>query len=161
MYKYLNRLDHLKVIHYLPQKKTPFIIYLKERIDPKRLVISPENYHQRKKKYLDQVNAVIDYAASTAHCRSQLLLAYFGETGTSRCGKCDVCESLANMGMSNLEFERLSDDARRLLQKKPLFRHELFFNLKGDDDKKQQAIRWLIDNEKIIVRVDERLEWKM
>lgn len=159
VYKYLNRLDQLKIIHYIPQKKTPFIIYTKERIDIKRLVISKENYHERKSQYLQQINSVLQYAGSTSLCRSQQLLAYFGETGSSRCGNCDVCESMGNLGMSNLEFERLSTDIQHLLGKKPLFRHELFFSLQGDDDKKQQAIRWLIDNKNIVIRIDERLEW--
>jgi len=159
VYKYLNRLDQMKVVHYIPQKKTPFIIYSKERIETRRLVISTENYHERKEQYLKQVNAAIHYASSTSQCRNQLLLTYFDETGSSRCGQCDVCEAMEKLGMSNTEFEVMGRDVKRLLEKKPLFRHELFFQLKGDEEKKQQLIRWLIDNHDVGVRIDEKLEW--
>jgi ATP-dependent DNA helicase RecQ len=160
VYKYLNQLDTVKVVHYLPQKNTPFIIYTKERLDINRVVISKQNYKERKEQYETQVFSVIDYATSTSKCRNQMLLSYFGETGTTRCGNCDVCESMNKLGTSNTEFDRIAIDIKMILKKEPCFRHELFFQLKGDRDKNQQVIRWLIDNGNVVVRIDEKLEWK-
>lgn len=159
VYKYLNHLDYHKIVHYIPRKKTPLIIYTKERIAADQLKISKEGYDSRKKQYQKQVNAVISYATTTSKCRSQMLLAYFGETNSIRCGNCDVCESMNSLSISNIEFKRICGDIKQLLEKKPMFRHELFFALNDNDDKKQQVIRWLIDNKRLAIRIDERLEW--
>jgi ATP-dependent DNA helicase RecQ len=159
VYKYLNGLDSYKIIHYIPRKDTPFIIFEKERIDASRLVISKENYTTRKKQYEEQVDAILNYATSKNTCRNQLLLAYFGEKNATRCGECDVCMSLNDLGMSNMEFDRISADIKTLLTKTPLLKHELFFQLKGKEDNLQSVIRWLLDNGKIVSRIDQKLEW--
>jgi ATP-dependent DNA helicase RecQ len=160
VFKYLNALDTQKIIHYLPKKETPFIVFLKERIALSRLVISKENYTQRKQIYEEQVDAMLHYASSNSTCRSQILLQYFNEKDATRCGECDVCISLNDLGISNVEFERIKTDIKNLLNKLPLLQHELFFKLMGNDEHKQLVIRWLLDNEKMVKRIDQKLEWK-
>jgi len=159
VYKYLSSLDSHKIIHYIPQKNTPFIIFNKERLDQSRLVISKENYTTRKELYEKQVESIIQYATSTSLCRSQILLTYFGEKNSTRCGECDVCISLNELGMSNMEVERISGDIKNILSKTPILKHELFFKLKGKEEHIQMVIRWLLDNGKILTRVDQKLEW--
>ena len=159
VYKYLKFLASYKIIDYLPQKDTPFIVMNKERIDISRLVISKENYQVRKKIYESQVESVIDYANNTSACRSRQLLNYFNEKNSTRCGYCDVCEELNNLGLSNTEFERIKADIKMLLSKTPMMKHELFFSLKGNEDNNQIVIRWLFDNKKIIERIDGKIEW--
>lgn len=159
VYKYLKYLASYKIIDYLPQKNTPFIVMNKERIDISRLVISKENYQVRKKIYESQVESVIDYANNTSVCRSRQLLNYFNEKNSARCGYCDVCEELNNLGLSNTEFERIKTDIEMLLSKTPMMKHELFFILKGNEDNNQIVIRWLFDNKKIVERIDGKIEW--
>jgi ATP-dependent DNA helicase RecQ len=160
VYKFLNYLDSHKIIHYLPRKDTPSIIYSTERIDNSRLTISKENYEVRKKLYEKQVEAVISFAETSSVCRSQQLLAYFGEKESTRCGSCDVCEELNIIGISNLEFERIQSDIKMLLTKEPMLKHALFFKLKGNEENIQQVIRWLFENDKIVERIDGKVEWK-
>jgi ATP-dependent DNA helicase RecQ len=159
VFKFLNALNSQKIVHYIPQKTTPFIVFNRERIDESKLIISKENHTIRRKLYEVQVEAVLNYASSSGTCRNQLLLKYFGEKNPTRCGECDVCSTLNDLGISNLEFDRISDDIKRELDAKHLLRHELFFKLKGNEEHIQTVIRWLLDNEKIVVRVDEKLEW--
>jgi ATP-dependent DNA helicase RecQ len=160
VYKYLSHLDSSKIIHYLPQKNTPFVIFTRERIDSSKLVISKESYQLKKTQYEERVEAVLNYATSSSVCRSQQLLAYFGEKNSTRCGSCDVCESMNTMGISNLEFDRIQTDIKSILDKEAQLKHELFFKLKGNEENIQQVIRWLFDNEKIIERIDGKVEWK-
>ncbi len=159
VYKYLCSLDSNKIINYIPQKNTPFIAMIRERIDASRILISKENYTTRRKQYETQVQSVIGYATTSSVCRSQQLLAYFGEKNSTRCGFCDVCEELNDMGLSNMEFERIKGDIKALLTISPLMKHELFFKLKGKEESTQIVIRWLLDNEKIIERIDGKIEW--
>lgn len=159
VFKYLNALDTQKIVHYIPQKTTPFIVLSRERIHESKLVISKENYELRKKQYEKQVEAILHYASSTSKCRNQLLLDYFDEKNPARCGECDVCMALNDLGISTTEFDRIRSDIKTELQKNPLLRHELFFKLKGNEEHIQIVLRWLLDNGKIQVRIDERLEW--
>ncbi len=159
VYKYLCSLDSNKIINYIPQKNTPFIAMIRERIDASRILISKENYTTRRKQYETQIQSVIGYATTSSVCRSQQLLAYFGEKNSTRCGFCDVCEELNDMGLSNMEFERIKGDIKALLTISPLMKHELFFKLKGKEESTQIVIRWLLDNEKIIERIDGKIEW--
>ncbi|MDO8928210.1 MAG: C-terminal helicase domain-containing protein, partial [Bacteroidota bacterium] len=115
VYQFLTRLRTQKVIDYIPQKKTPFIIFAKERIDPERIRISKENYEDRKRDYLNRIEAMIHYASSGHKCRSQLLLQYFGETESVRCGKCDVCIARNELNVSKYEFDNISEQIKKVM----------------------------------------------
>lgn len=159
VYQFLVRLRTQKIIDYIPQKKAPYVIFTKERIDLNRLKISKENYADRKRDYIDRVDAVIHYASSGHKCRSQLLLQYFGETESVRCGKCDVCRERNELNMSKYEFDTISDQVKKVLAV-PCFYEELLKQVQGKPDNVVKTVRWLLENEKIVYRVDNRLEWR-
>lgn len=159
IYNYLKHLRKSNIIDYIPKNRTPYIYFSKERIDIKRLKISKENYELRKDDFAKRVNAVINYATTKDTCRSQLLLQYFGETDSPRCGTCDVCRSLERMEMSAFEFENLSKKVQQLLIE-PVSYEQLLLKLQGDREKMTEVVKWLLDNEKIVYRVDNKLEWQ-
>ena len=159
VYRFLNHLNTHKIIHYIPQKKTPYIFFPKERVDISRIIISKENYVDRKRDYQERVEAMINYSTQTLKCRSQVLLSYFGEKSSVRCGKCDVCLERNDLGLSKLEFDQIANDIKQNLNEACYF-EELVMKLKGNEDLKITVIRWLMDNGKIIRRIDNRLEWK-
>jgi ATP-dependent DNA helicase RecQ len=159
VYEFLCKLRAQKVIDYIPQKKTPFIIFTKERIDIDRLKITKENYTDRKRDYMERIEAMIHYAASTHKCRSQLLLHYFGETDSVRCGKCDVCMGRNELDLSKYEFDSICDQIKKILLE-PCFYQELIAHMEGNQEKAVKVVRWLLENEKIVYRVDNRMEWR-
>ncbi len=159
VYEFLCKLRAQKVIDYIPQKKTPFIIFAKERIDVERLKITKENYTDRKRDYLHRIEAMIHYAASGHKCRSQLLLQYFGETESVRCGKCDVCLERNELNISKYEFDTVSDQIKKVLIVS-CFYEELLTRIEGKPENVVKIIRWLLENEKIVYRVDNRMEWR-
>ncbi len=158
VYNFLNRLKTLKIIDYIPQNITPYIIYTKERLSIERISISKENYDFRKKDYIGRVESVIRYLTNTSVCRSRFLLDYFGESDSANCGYCDVCLSRKSLELSDEEFDKLSATIRELLRE-PLFPEELIFRLGGNLEATKNAVRWLMDNKKLILRIDNRLEW--
>jgi ATP-dependent DNA helicase RecQ len=159
VYEFLCKLRAQKVIDYIPQKKTPFIIFAKERIDVERLKITKENYTDRKRDYLQRIEAMIHYAASGHKCRSQLLLQYFGETESVRCGKCDVCLERNELNISKYEFDTVSEQIKKVLTVS-CFYEELLARIEGKPENVVKIIRWLLENEKIVYRVDNRMEWR-
>lgn len=62
---------------------------------------------------MNRVEAVIHYASSEHRCRSQLLLQYFGETESVRCGKCDVCLERNELDISRYEFDVICDRIKK------------------------------------------------
>ncbi|MEL7586369.1 MAG: ATP-dependent DNA helicase RecQ [Prolixibacteraceae bacterium] len=159
VYRFLNLLNANKIIHYIPRKKTPFVIFTRERVELERLKISKENYTDRKKDYQHRTDAMISYMTEKLKCRSRILLGYFGETDAVRCGICDVCLSQNELGLSQLQYENISSMLEQYLQE-PCFFEELIFKIDQKEDEIIQVVRWLIDKGKIVHRIDNRLEWK-
>jgi ATP-dependent DNA helicase RecQ len=159
IYNYLKFLDTAKIIDYIPKKRTPYIYFSRERIAPEKVVFSRENYDLRKKEYVNRMEAVIRYASSTTACRSQMLLAYFGEKESERCGNCDTCQSKNQLGISRMEFDRFSEQIRKDLNL-PQTAEELLFKAGPEHDQLRSVLRWLMDNELVVKRIDGKLEWK-
>jgi len=158
VYEYLVRLRTQKIIDYIPQKKAPYIIFTRERVHPDRLKITHENYDDRKRDYMRRIDAVVHYVSSGHKCRSQLLLQYFGEIESVRCGKCDVCQERNELNLSKYEFDVLCEQIKKILLE-PCFYEELLTRIEGKPENAVKVVRWLLENEKIIYRVDNRMEW--
>jgi len=123
--QYLKRLSSMGIIRYIPQKKTPVIIFTEERLDIKSLHISKEHYLDRKREYIDRLETLVEYASRRNRCRSLFLLAYFGEKGGNKCGQCDVCMQDQELDVNKYEFDRAVEEARAILSNKPLSLDEL------------------------------------
>ncbi|MBU0765271.1 MAG: RecQ family ATP-dependent DNA helicase, partial [Bacteroidetes bacterium] len=130
VYKFLQQLDKAKIINYIPRKKTPFIIFTEERLEEKSLFLSKENYEDRKKRYIDKVEAVLHYATTSSKCRSAQLLAYFGEKDTDRCGRCDVCQKRNELELSKYEFDLILREIKETVKKQPVPLNDLVESIK-------------------------------
>lgn len=88
----LEKLEKLQILSYKKKTDKPQIIFTSERVDASYLYLSNSNYNHLKKTANNRINAMISYIEDTQHCRSNILLEYFGEkvNGTI-CSKCDVC----------------------------------------------------------------------
>jgi len=149
------------ILDYLPQTSKPAITYLQERLDAKNLHISPENYRFRLQEATKRLDAMISYVKSTHKCRSQSLLAYFGETNAKRCGKCDVCLERNKLSLNEREFDEVISRIKPLLKQKPCTLEEIVNTASPiHEDKVLLAIRWLVDNEKIIPQPNQTYQWK-
>jgi ATP-dependent DNA helicase RecQ len=98
---------------------------------------------------------------SKTKCRSQILLAYFGETDSYRCGVCDFCLERNKLELSNLEFETVAGQVKELVSKTALPLIELVNAVKNSqEDKTIKVVQWLVDNEKLIYNEENKLAWK-
>jgi ATP-dependent DNA helicase RecQ len=91
IYEILTWFRKTGIIDYIPKKSTPAIKYLTDRIPPEILRLSPEVYEHRMNRYKNRMESMMNYVTEENHCRSQILLNYFGEKESSNCGLCDVC----------------------------------------------------------------------
>lgn len=149
IYNYLLKLSRDGILNYIPQKKTPQIFYTEERLPLKSLIFSKENYTDRKKLYTHRVESVINYATHEK-CRSQQLLAYFGELDAHRCGVCDVCTKRNELGLSRYEFDLVLVEVKKSLENQPLSLEKLVDAIPQNQEKVLKVIRWLLDNKKLL-----------
>lgn len=87
----LMALSRRKVIRYIPQIRTPMMIFKCERLTENNLYINPQRYAQRKEQMTKRVEAMIGYATQKSKCRSRYMIEYFSQPVESDCGVCDVC----------------------------------------------------------------------
>jgi ATP-dependent DNA helicase RecQ len=156
VYQYLVKLSQMKVISYIPAKKTPLLIFTEERLDLKSLYISAESYSQRRTRYEDRLNAMLDYAFNTNDCRSNLLLRYFGQPEVNACGDCDVCRKLNDEENDGSKTE-LADRIIKLLWKESLSLTEIATVLTEKEDAINQSVRFLLEKELIVYEANGKL----
>lgn len=116
VYERLLHFSRLGVIHYIPRKKSPYVIYQVNREAKERVALSKAVYEERRDRYQERISSMLDYANDDQVCRSRQLLLYFGEKDGRNCGKCDVCLRKTESGMSNYEFEQISEKIMELLK---------------------------------------------
>ena len=92
LHEVLKTLAQKHIIQYIPRRNVPTIQYLQRREDPEHVVIPRSVYEDRLEQYRQRIHAMQRYAQDQLHCRSRLLLEYFGEKHTHDCGQCDVCQ---------------------------------------------------------------------
>ena len=93
LYMILKNLSEKHILHFIPQKKTPYVRYLQRREDTENVQLSPVVYEERKEQFRERIHAMINYATNDHVCRSRQLLRYFGEEDSHDCRQCDVCLS--------------------------------------------------------------------
>jgi len=96
IYQTFLRLSQLYLISFIPRRHMPRVTFLRRRVDKEEVVLPPQVYQERRKRYEERTQAMLQYAAMDADCcRSRMLLHYFGEEAECDCGICDVCRARA------------------------------------------------------------------
>lgn len=91
IYRSLLELTRMHILHYVPRKRTPYIIYTTSREEPKHVLIPKAVYEELRDRMTSRIEATINYAYSDTGCRELMLLSYFGESKDCECGHCDLC----------------------------------------------------------------------
>lgn len=147
IYETLLSLSRQHILHYIPAKKTPYIIYTRERQETERVYLSKEVYEDRKESYVQRINAMIEYAESENRCRSRMLLRYFGEKNEHNCGQCDVCLQQHQSGLKSGEFESISQQLQALLKENPLSLQEIKDKMQVPESHLIKVVSYLVSEE--------------
>ena len=149
-YHLLKALSKKSIINFIPQRKTPYITYLRDREDT---VYLPKSvYEERKEQYIKRISAFITYATNDTICRSRQLLAYFGEEMSEDCGHCDVCIDARH------HTPTADDDAVKkilqLLSDKGVHTLKEVYQIDTGTTALDRALRFLISEEKVKADAD-------
>lgn len=157
----LNYLNKIKLISYLPQTEMPQLTFTRRRVDVKDIIISDDNLIKRKEQAMVRMQAMVNYATEPDKCRSQMLLAYFGEKNSERCAVCDYCLERSKNDVSNTEFDDVAGEIKSLLLTHPLSLKDLVEAITiANENKTLKIIQWLIDNGKLTYNIENKMQWK-
>ena len=151
VYERLLHFSRLGVIHYIPRRKSPYVIYQVNREAKERVALTKAVYEERRDRYQDRIKAMLSYANDDQVCRNRQLLLYFGEKDGRNCGKCDVCLKKNESGLSNYEFERISDEIHEAVQSGKVAIDQVVAQSKSSAEKVILVVRFLADHGKLVL----------
>ena len=153
IYNILIALSKRRIIDYIPQRKTPYIIYTRERVELDRLHIPKSVYEERKERYETRIEAMIEYATAENACRSRMLLRYFGEKNEHECGQCDIClEKKRKASLAATDFEAIKEQVLVLISNKPLTPADIAEQLPFGKEQVTATLKFLLDEEELTMK---------
>lgn len=147
VYDILILLSKRHILHYIPGRKTPFIIYTRERRETSRVHLPHEVYDDRKAGYEKRIKAMLDYAESTGVCRSRMLLRYFGEENRHNCELCDACIELKAHSIHPDDMQDLCRAITELLAEGPAGASAVKQRLQASPVQINTALEYLLSEE--------------
>ncbi|HTD99564.1 MAG TPA: ATP-dependent DNA helicase RecQ [Mucilaginibacter sp.] len=145
----LKQLQEMGILNYLQQTDQPQVTYLRPRQHNKDLIINKRYIEERKAIYRKKMEAVFAYAEHKK-CRSQMLLAYFDELDTHKCGVCDVCLEEKRQRNLTETADNITGEIVELLSVDNLTIGSLITSLKtGTEKDRIETVRLLLDAGKI------------
>ena len=150
VYMILKGLSQRHILHFIPQKKTPYIRYTQRREDKEHIQLMPAIYEERKAQFTERIHAIIEYASNDSVCRSRQLLRYFGEENNHDCRQCDVCLSHRKEGMvSEPQFNSAIEKILHFLDDGKSHHITELRDIQLPDDELNAALDYLLKEEDI------------
>ncbi len=151
----LEKMKEAGILDYVPARNAPTLTLLQDRMQ--KLSYDQVAVKERKKAMEQRLEAVFRYASGGVDCRSQALLAYFGESGAPRCGSCDLCRADKKQDWGEDAYvehirELVKRDIRDL---KTMSRHLGYWHEEG----LQMALQHLLDEGRIHLNDKQEIEW--
>jgi ATP-dependent DNA helicase RecQ len=158
--KVLTHLNAIGLLEYEPQNNQPFIRYLKPRESGEDLHLNHQLIKERIEVFKSKLSAMISYAASKDKCRSNTLLAYFGEKREDRCGICDFCVGRNKIEVNDVELEKITEIIKENLVEEPhTAEYILATSNYPNKEKMAGVVHWLMEQEVIYKKDDGKLIW--
>ena len=159
VYDTLIALSKRRILNYIPGKKPPYIVYTRERMEPRYVQITREAYEERRERMADRIKSMITYATSS-RCRQQMLLEYFGEKADYECGYCDNCiERKKREAASKNSPIQIAKEIQRLLGNGAISRNEIVESLPYPENEVIESLRFLQD-EGFITACEDGIHYK-
>ena len=112
----LLQLDALKLAFYRRHSDKPQLVFPTYRVDDSVIGDSDATYRRLKEQAQKRMEAMIAYVGDDIRCRSEMLVAYFGEQQLQPCGCCDHCLQRQH---SDVDPATLRQHIVDLLQREP------------------------------------------
>lgn len=151
VYLILKGLTQKRILHFIPERKIPFVSYAQNREAIEYIDIPKQVYEERKEQYIKRIHAVIGYAKNSEICRSVQLLRYFGETTAHTCQRCDVCLEHDTSQTNQDKINQIIQHIRKILSDDKKHSITELCALPFPKKMLEQALRQITAEENIIV----------
>ncbi len=145
VYKALKKLQSYGVLTYIPQRKTPYVILTKDRVEGKELRLTADIYEDRQRRFEERIGAMVSYATDDSICRSRRLLHYFGQKHAPLCHQCDVCLKRTEQGIRQYEADEIMESLALRLKDGSRSLEELADSLSFEPVKVLPVLRFMMD----------------
>ncbi len=129
--KELEQLYGYRIIEYQPQKDTPQLLFLRNRVKAEDISIDIKAFNNRKEKFIIRINRMVRYIHETVECRSRNIASYFGDHNIQDCGICDNCLRQKSIHLSKEEFDTINNRIVDSVKEQSIHTKELLQHLKG------------------------------
>jgi ATP-dependent DNA helicase RecQ len=149
----LLKLKEKNIVDYHSKNNDTKIIFNEIREDDRtinRVAKYLENQNQLKAA---QLKSVLSYVSDKTHCKSKIILDYFGEKVTEDCGICYYCISSKK---KKLNKPTINLDILNILAKEDLTSREIQNKINHKQDDILFAIQELLENESISVKTNNK-----
>lgn len=127
----LSRLHKQGVIRYEPQKDSPQVYMLRERVRIEEFRMNTGEYERRKNRYTDRINEMIGFTREVSTCRSKIIGNYFGDTDLKDCGICDNCLRKKKRPVTKKVFNQVHERIMSAIPKNGIHSKDLINQLPG------------------------------
>jgi ATP-dependent DNA helicase RecQ len=148
--KLLSELHRFGIIEYNPQKDTPQIMLLHNRIKAEDISINMAAYNKRKDQFQVRIKQMTEFIKEEAECRSRIIGSYFGDNKIRACGICDNCLRQKAVNLSKEEFETLHHRIINMIKYESLHTKDLLLKLTGIKKEKAWKVLEFLQAEKEI-----------
>ena len=156
----LNKLVQLEIVKYAPKNNNSQITYIKARKDTEKLYLAEKKWEERKKYEQEKLDKITNYIIDKDSCRSRLLLHYFGETQSNKCGKCDYCINEKRKKIKETEYKEITNKLEKFLKDKELTIEEICVLMPNYNEQQLiSIIQYLFDNDRVR-KFGNKYQWK-
>jgi len=146
----LQLLHRQAIVKYQPRKDKPQLSFLQERVAVQHLTIDHALLKRRREAMEERIEAIAGYLRNQDTCRTQQLVAYFGEKDAQPCGVCDVCVKKQKGALKPKEFGELATAILAALQTETTI-ETLMQHIDAPEDRVLTTLQFLIA-EKCVLR---------
>ena len=154
VYRVLQDLNQRRIIDYIPRRNTPTVMFRMGRVDKEEIGLPPYVYDDRKADFSRRIEDMIRYASEEDKCRSQMLLAYFGEQKAEECGVCDVCLRKKKRPKREQLKAQMAQQINGVLADGEWHTMADLLTISGNEEDIRAAVKWMIAEEEVVVKGD-------
>jgi ATP-dependent DNA helicase RecQ len=153
----LEKLKNLEIIDYHKKNNDATIIFNEVREDERTINRVSKYLEVQNKQKIAQFESVLHYINEKKVCKSKLILDYFGEKTEADCGICSFCISKKK---KSSDTSSISEKIIGLLKIQELNSREIQKLTKNNEDEVIFALQYLLENNKIVIKPNNKYTLK-
>ncbi|MBA6152417.1 RecQ family ATP-dependent DNA helicase [Gelidibacter maritimus] len=142
----LQQLEKDDIVDFHHSNTDSELTFLQPREDDKTINRIAPIIKQQQRLKENQIDAVINYISDDKHCKSMMLLEYFGEKNSTPCGICSYCILQKPKGKTSSK-KSISNEIILLLENQPLSSRTLVEQMQHSEPEVLETLQLMLAND--------------